>query len=117
MGLTSSLLKLTAVPLFRVKVTASYGPLTPSLVDLSGKPPPGYDLVAGFISNGRPRGWFVEQNPEFSPPLLVVGAYYDVEASAEWPARAQARGRFAGELKKHGLPMPPQPIYAELADS
>jgi hypothetical protein len=101
---------------FRVRVTASYGPSMPSLADLSGDPPAGYEQVAAFasVANRRPRGWFVEQHAEFSPPLLIVGAFYDIEAAGEWEARVAARARFAEQLSRRKLPLPPDPVSAEV---
>lgn len=106
------------MPAFRVKITAAYGPLMPSLTDLSGEPPERYEQIAALAngSDARPHKWFIEQHDEFSPPLLVLGTYYDLDASGEWSARAQARGRFRAELSRRGLPLPHDPIHAELAD-
>ena len=87
----------------------------PSLTDLSGAPPPGYEAVARLVSDGRPPGWFVEQQNEFSPPLLVIGTFYDIEAGGEWAARAQAAARFRGELDALGLPFGTDAIYAQVA--
>jgi hypothetical protein len=102
---------------FRVRVTASYGPVMPSLLDLSGEPPAGYERAAAFASgnNHRPRGWFVERHPEFSPALLILGTFYDIEAAGEWEARVRARARFADELSRRKLPLPHDPVRAEVA--
>jgi hypothetical protein len=35
--------------------------------------------------------WFVEEHTEFSPALLMVGAFFDVDAAGEWAARTEAR--------------------------
>ncbi len=104
------------MPNFRLRVTASYGPVMPSLTDLSGSKPAGYETVARFVRDGRPSGWFVEQDGEFSPALLVLGTFYDVEAAGEWAARAEAGARFRSELAARGLPAPVQGVYAEPAD-
>jgi hypothetical protein len=63
----------------------------PSLEDLSGPVPSGYESAAAFAdSNRRPASWFVEQYDEFSPPLLVLGTYYDIAAVGPLEARAEA---------------------------
>jgi hypothetical protein len=105
------------VPPFLVKVTAAYGPLMPSLHDLSGEPADGYETVAKLACNpdGRPRHWFVEQHSEFSPALLVLGRFYDVESSGQMAARVEAEALFEAELSRHGLPLPSDPVYTELA--
>ncbi len=107
---------LIALQTFRVRVIATSGPVTPSLADLSGKPPPGYGKAAAFASgdNHRPPGWFVERHDEFSPPLLILGTHYDLEACGEWEARVSARTRFAEELSRRELPLPPDPVHAEV---
>ena len=88
----------------------------PSLADLSGEPSPGYEQAAAFASgaNHRPPGWFIERHTEFVPTLLIVGTVYDVEASGEWEARARARARFADELSRRKLPLPHDPVRAEV---
>jgi hypothetical protein len=48
--------------------------------------------------------------------LLVLGTVYAVDAAGEWTAGLQAMARFMRELKGHGLPLPPNPIRAEIAD-
>jgi hypothetical protein len=88
----------------------------PSLVDLCGDPPPGYEKVQAFVSNGRPRGWFVQQHNEFSPTLLILGTVYEIEASGERTAGSQAIGEFVRQLGSHGLPLPPNPVRAEPAN-
>jgi hypothetical protein len=101
---------------FRIKVTAAYGPLMPSLSDLKGQPPAGYRKVATFARKTQhPPNWFIEEHDEFTPPLVILGAYYDVDAVGEWDARAEAKARFRAELAGHKLPKPPDPIHAELA--
>lgn len=101
---------------FRVKVTAAYGPLMPSLADLKGQPPVGYRKVAAFARRDQhPPNWFVQEHDEFTPPLVIVGAYYDVELPGEWDARAEARTRFEAELARQRLPLPPDPVHAEIA--
>lgn len=105
------------MPNFRVRVTASYGPVMPSLSDLTGTPPAGYKTVATFVRNDRPSGWFVEQDQDFSPPLLVLGTFYEVNAAGEWAAGVEAGARFRAELAAHGLPAPAQGVYAEPAGS
>jgi hypothetical protein len=101
---------------FRVKVTAAYGPLMPSLSDLRGTAPAGYRTVAAFARQSQhPPNWFIEEHQEFRPPLLILGAYYDVEAVGEWDARAEARARFERELSRLKLPRPADPVHAELA--
>ncbi len=107
---------LIALQTFRVRVIATYGPVLPSLADLSGEPPPGYGKAAAFASgdNHRPAGWFVERHDEFSPPLLILGTHYDLEACGEWEARVSARTRFAEELSRRELPLPPDPVHAEV---
>jgi hypothetical protein len=101
---------------FRVKVTAAYGPLMPSLADLRGQPPAGYRKVVAFARTAEhPPNWFVQEHDEFTPPLVIVGAYYDVEALGAWDARAEARARFEAELARHQLPLPPDPIHSEIA--
>lgn len=104
------------LPTFRVKVTASYGPIMPSLADLTGEPPAGYDAVRAFAGNGRPRGWFVDEHDEFSPTLVILGTVYDLDADGEWPAQLEAKTRFAAELARHGIPLPALPIHAEIVD-
>ena len=101
---------------FRVKVTAAYGPSMPSLSDLRGPPPAGYRTVAAFArQNQHPPNWFIEEHDEFTPALVILGAYYDVEAVGEWDARAEARARFERELARLKLPRPADPVHAELA--
>lgn len=34
----------------------------------------------------------------------------------EWDAQAQAASRFASELSRHKLPLPPDPIHTEITD-
>jgi len=104
------------VPLFRIRVTATYGPVMPRLSDLSGEPLAGYKRLSEFVHNGRPRGWFLDKYSEFSPPLLILGTFYEIEAATEWVALTQARARFAAELESHKLPPPPQAMDSELAD-
>ena len=101
---------------FRVKVTAAYGPMMPSLADLKGQPPIGYRKVAAFArAEHHPPNWFVQEHGEFTPPLVIVGAYYDVEALSEWGARAEARARFVAELARQKLPPPADPVHSEIA--
>jgi hypothetical protein len=88
----------------------------PSLNDLSGTPPAGYETVVRFVDDDRPDGWFVERDGEFSPPLLVLGTFYDVKAAGEWAARVEAGARFLSALAARGLPDPVQGVYAEPAD-
>ena len=104
------------MPTFRIRVSAPYGPLMPSLADLRGEPPDGYERVRVFVGNGRPRGWFVDAYPEFSPTLLVLGTVYEVDAAGEWTAGLLAMARFVRELTAHGLPLPPNPVRAEIAE-
>jgi hypothetical protein len=79
------------IPL-RVRVTAAYGPIMPSLADLSGPAPAGYERVAALVRKprGRPRGWCIEKYDDFSPELLILGTYYEIEATTELDARARA---------------------------
>ena len=102
----------------RVRVTASYGPIMPSLKDLSGRAPPGYERVAATLQtpSALPSSWFVQTDDEFSPPLLILGTVYEVEATTELDARGRAAARFAKELTKQKLPLPAGPIHAELVD-
>jgi hypothetical protein len=90
----------------------------PALADLTGMPPAGYERVVAFVRDpgDYPSNWFIQEHDEFSPALLIIGGYYDVEAATEWDARAQAARRFARDLSRHGLPLPPDPIHAELTD-
>ena len=39
----------SAITPLRVRVTATYGPVMPSLADLTGQPPEGYEKVVKFI--------------------------------------------------------------------
>ena len=39
----------SAITPLRVRVTATYGPVMPSLGDLTGEPPEGYEKVVAFI--------------------------------------------------------------------
>jgi hypothetical protein len=77
---------------------------------------PGYEKVAAlaFGHNHRPPAWFLEEHAEFSPPLLILGTFYEIEATGEWEARVGARARFATELTRHKLPLPPDSVRAEL---
>ncbi len=101
---------------FRIKVTAAYGPLMPSLADLSGQPPAGYRVVAAFAREAQhPPDWFVEEHDEFTPTLVILGAYYDVDAIGHWDARVEAKMRFKAELARLKLPLPADPLHAELA--
>ena len=106
----------SAITPLRVRVTATYGPVMPSLGDLTGEPPEGYEKVVAFIRapGACPSNWFVHEDPEFSPPLLIVGAYYEIEAVTEWDARTQAASRFASDLSRLKLPRPPDPIHTEM---
>ena len=71
----------------------------PSLSDLRGPPPVGYRKVLAFARQDQhPPNWFIEEHDEFTPALVILGAYYDVEAVGEWDARAEARARFEREL-------------------
>ena len=81
---------------FRIKVTAAYGPLMPSLADLSGQPPAGYRVVAAFAREAQhPPDWFVEEHDEFTPALVILGAYYDVDAIVDTGTRGRrAKMRF-----------------------
>jgi hypothetical protein len=75
-----------------------------------------YESATAFAdSNQRPASWFVERYDEFSPPLLVIGTYYDIEARGPREALAEARCRFQSELTQHKMPLPFDPVYAELA--
>lgn len=116
--MTESLMPPNALIPLRVRVTASYGRIRPSLRDLSGPPPPGYARVAALVKTPRalPSSWFIQPDDEFSPPLLILGTFYEVEATTELDARAKAAARFAKELNKHKLPLPPGQIHAKLAD-
>ena len=107
-SLTELLMPPNALIPLRVRVTASYGRIRPSLRDLSGPPPPGYARVAALVKTPRalPSSWFIQPDDEFSPPLLILGTFYEVEATTELDARAKAAARFAKELNKHRLPLP-----------
>lgn len=51
----------------------------PSLATLSGEPlPDGYDAVEAFATNDRPYGWSVEEDPQFTPALLILRRFYEV---------------------------------------
>ncbi len=90
----------------------------PSLNDLSGTAPPGYERVAATVQtpSALPSSWFVQTDDEFSPSLLILGTDYEVKATTELDARARAPARFAKELSKQKLPLPAGPIHAELVD-
>lgn len=90
----------------------------PSLADLSGEPPAGYEQAAALAmgENHRPASWFAEQHAEFSPPLVILGTFYDVEAAGEWEAGVWARARFADELSRFKLPLPPDAVRAEVTN-
>jgi hypothetical protein len=102
----------------RVRVTATYGPVMPSLGDLTGEPPAGYQKVVAFIRTpgACPSDWFVHEDAEFTPPLLILGTYYEIDAVTESDARTQATSRFASDLSRLKLPRPPDPIHSEIAD-
>ena len=108
----------SAITPLRVRVTATYGPVMPSLADLTGQPPEGYEKLVKFIRTpgALPSDWFVHEDAEFSPPLLILGTYYEIEAVTELDARTQAASRFASDLSRHKLPRPHDPINAEIAD-
>jgi hypothetical protein len=108
----------TAITPLRVRVTATYGPVMPALGDLTGEPPEGYEKVVAFIKDpgARPSNWFVHEEAEFSPPLVILGTYYEIEAVTEWDARTQAASRFASDLSRLKLPRPTDPIHTEIAD-
>ena len=91
----------------------------PSLGDLAGEPPEGYEKVVAFIRTpgACPSDWFVHEDAEFSPPLLILGSHYEIEAVTELDARTQAASWFASDLERLKLPRPPDPIHAEIADS
>ena len=105
------------IPL-RVRVTATYGPIMPSLTDPSGPPAPGYERVAAVVKTPGvlPSSWFIQADDKFSPPLLTLGTFYELEATTVLDARAKAAARFAKELTKHKLPLPAGQIHAERAD-
>ena len=75
----------------------------------------------GIARSGvRPQGpapvnWFVEEHSEFTPTLVILGAYYDIDAIGYWDARVEAKMRFKAELARFGLPLPADPVHAELA--
>jgi hypothetical protein len=104
------------VRFFRVRVKAAYGPEMPSLDDLAGPPAEGYDSIVRFARDegGRPTGWFVKQDSQFTPPLLILSRFYEIEAATAWVALNEARERFSGELFAQELPHPPEPIEAEV---
>ena len=78
----------------------------------------GYEKLVKFIRTpgALPSDWFVHEDAEFSPPLLILGTYYEIEAVTELDARTQAASRFASDLSRHKLPRPHDPINAEIAD-
>lgn len=52
------------------------------LGDLTGEPPPGYQKVVAFIRTPGtcPSDWFVHEDAEFTPRLLILGTYYEIDA-------------------------------------
>jgi hypothetical protein len=88
----------------------------PSLKDLSGPVPSGYkSAVALADPNRRPASWFVDRYDEFAPPLLVLGTYYYVQAVGPAEACVEATRAFQSELTQHKMPLPFDPVHAELA--
>lgn len=54
----------SAIKPLRVRVTATFGPVMPSLPDLTGQPPEGYDKVVAFTKTpgACPAHWFVQEH-------------------------------------------------------
>jgi hypothetical protein len=86
----------------------------PSLASLQGEPDDGYEAARAFAYSEHPVSWFVEQDSQFTPPLLTVGMLYDIVATTPVDARLHARERFVADLREQRLPLPLDAVQAEI---